>query len=120
MIPQGQSVEGLGKLLKETQATTLIAPAGVLSAQDIFASGVNVKQILWVVERTSRHMNWLEEPETSNNVSEWHGLVDQQKSSATSSLPAATDASNCPNVISVWQNRDKNSYEIVEFTQKAG
>ena len=118
LIPQGQSVQELGQLLRETQATILIAPAGLLSPQDVSSSGGNVKHILWVVEHTSRHMSFLEEPETGSNVSEWHGLVEQHKSSASSTVPMETDSSDSPNVVSVWQKKDGSSHQIVEFTQK--
>ena len=116
LIPQGQKVEALAQVLKETNADIIFALAGAVSLSDLKRNSASLKQITWVVEQTSRHMDFME-PELDNNSSEYHSLIEKHKDSANSELPTDVDIKNAPNVISVWQGKNQTTHEIVEFTQ---
>ena len=118
MIPQGLSIDLLSQILRETQPDILIAPAGILSQQELSKSAPALKHTIWVVEATSRHVKWSEEPKRGSKVSEWHEIIDQAKESTDDSLPSSEFPSGLPNVISTWLKKDGGGYELVEFTQK--
>lgn len=106
----------LGSLLQETKPDVIFAPAGVVSQSDLTKNGPHLKHIVWCVEQTSRHMDFLE-PEVGNNGSTYYDLVEKNKEGVTSQLPTDTDINNAPDVVSVWQSKNTSSYEIVEFKQ---
>ena len=109
-------MEVLGRVLNETEADVIFALAGAVSLSDLKKNSANLKETIWVVEQTSRHMDFME-PEIDSNSSEYHGLIEKHKDSANSELPTDVDINNAPNVISIWQGKDQTAYEIVEFAQ---
>ena len=116
LIPPGQSIEILAPILQESKAEVVFALAGVISQSELASRCPQLKNIIWSVEQTSRHMDFLE-PEASRNSTTYHDLVEQSKENAASTLPTDTDITNAPNVFSIWQAKNAKSYEIIEFTQ---
>jgi acyl-CoA synthetase (AMP-forming)/AMP-acid ligase II len=117
LIPYNQPHETLVDLLNQTQADSLIAEAGSLPLADVGKSVSGLRQVIWTVEKTSRHMDWNEIPEGIGgkiDVSVWHQLVQDQKSAAAS-LPS--DSDKAPGVVFLWQESVGKPAEIVEFTQ---
>ncbi|KAL8848974.1 MAG: hypothetical protein Q9221_006005 [Calogaya cf. arnoldii] len=113
IVPQEEDLEALGDMLKTTHADTLITAAGSIPLQGLLEQHPGLKQVIWVVERTSRHMDWNEVPEGVGGKAEiavWHDIVEEKKSSVSTDLPTNKDFPP-PNVIAVSQ------YEVVEFTQ---
>ena len=86
--------------------------AGVLAPEQLSEANLELKNIIWVVEQTSRQMGW----QQSANASEWHSLVEQAGSSSTD-LPADYEGDG-PSVVCVG-GTTSGSPSIVEFTQKA-
>ncbi|KAL9594538.1 MAG: hypothetical protein Q9219_006979 [cf. Caloplaca sp. 3 TL-2023] len=125
LIPQDQSLEGLSKVLSATNADLLITAAGSVPLQGLLEQYPGLKQVIWVVERTSRHMDWNEVPEGVGGKAEigvWHDIVEERRPSASSNLPAAS-AENAPNNITVVSKNESNrstGFDIVEFTQEVG
>ena len=115
LIPQMQSLELVGQMLRECKADVLIAPVGTLSFEQLSSSNPSLKHIVWVAEKTSRHMDWLEDSQ-GGNVSEWHELVDQNKGSVDTALPTETFESRPPSIVTVWQSQEAQSYEIIEYS----
>lgn len=107
-------------MLKTTHADTLITAAGSVPLQGLLEQHPGLKQVIWVVERTSRHLDWNEVPEGVGGRAEiavWHDIVEERKSLVSADLPA-DNAENPPtNVIAVSQSASKKKYEVVEFTQ---
>lgn len=124
LIPQGQSLEKLAELLNRTQADVLVAAAGTIPLKELARHYSGLKQVVWVVERSSRHMDWNEVPEGFGgkpDVLAWHDIVDH-KESHSSEVPEDVPESTQPNVVTIYQNHDSGSdgYELVEFTSKVG
>lgn len=118
LIPYNQPHATLVELLVQTGADALIAQAGSVPLAEITQGASALKQIIWTVEKTSRHMDWSEVPEGIGgkiDVSVWHELVQEQKSGAPQ-LPADTD--KAPGVVFLWQESVGKPAEIVEFTQQ--
>ena len=104
----------------ETKADILVAGAGSLPLKELLQNYPNLKQVIWVVERTSRHMDWNEVGEGEGGKAEiavWHDIIDEKQ--APSELPVDAPENTPANVVMVtedaWSAMD--SYELTEFTQ---
>jgi hypothetical protein len=78
--------------------------------------------MIWVVERTSRHMDWNEVPEGvggNADIAVWNEII-EDKASAPSELPIEVPGGIVPNILFVVEDglSAMDSYEIIEFTQK--
>ncbi|KAI6808802.1 acetyl-CoA synthetase-like protein [Hortaea werneckii] len=109
------------KLINATSADALVCEAGNLPLEDLAKQCPNLRLLTWVVEKTSRHVDWNGGPtgsKTNLNVSVWHELVELAPSSiATAPLPANQAGERLGNIITVWQPADPQSKpEITTFT----
>ena len=122
LVPQDQSLANIAGILTETRADALVAGAGAVPLKELLRKYPSLKQMIWVVERTSRHMDWNEVPEGEGGRAEiavWHDIVDE-KNSASRELPTELSGGSLPNVAMVIEDGMSalDSYEIVEYTQK--
>lgn len=118
LIPYNQPHQTLIELLSKTGADSLVAEAGSVPLADVAQAASGLRQVIWTVEKTSRHMDWNEVPEGiggKTDVSVWHQLVQDQKH-GNAALPQ--DAGKAPNVVFLWQEAVGKPVEIVEFTQQ--
>lgn len=118
LIPYNQPHPTLIELLNRTGADALIAEAGSVPLADVSRGVSALRQVIWTVEKTSRHMDWNEVPEGIGgkiDVSVWHQLVQDQKSGA---IELPQNAGKAPSIIFLWQEGTGKSTEIVEFTQQ--
>ncbi|PIA91411.1 hypothetical protein CB0940_09826 [Cercospora beticola] len=109
------------ELLNATGADALVANAGTIPLDDLTKSCQQLRLVTWVVERTSKHMDWNGVPDHAQGrlqVSVWHDLVDENKSSAGAQLPSNESGDKPGDVIFVWQHSDPAiKPEIVALTQ---
>lgn len=118
LIPYNQPHASLVELLQATGADSLVAQAGSIPLADVTRSVPHLRQIVWTVEKTSRHMDWSEVPEGIGgkvDVSVWHELVQDSKHT-DDVLPS--DGGKAPGVVFLWQEAVGKPAEIVEFTQQ--
>lgn len=118
LIPYNQPHTALVELLLQTKADSLIAQAGSVPLADVTRGASGLRQIIWTVEKSSRHMDWSEVPEGIGgkiDVSVWHELVSDRKN-GTAQLPTTTEKP--PNVTFLWQETTGKSAETVEFSQQ--
>ncbi|KAI9829669.1 MAG: hypothetical protein M1819_006040 [Sarea resinae] len=90
LIPHEQRLDSLVSLLQKTQPDVLIAEAGVVPLDELTKAYPNLREVIWVVEKGSRHMGWNEPNGMKGDVkvSIWHELLDSQRTSASADLPA--------------------------------
>lgn len=112
----------LFELLNASGADGLISGAGTVPLDDIPKAAKNIKLLTWVVEKTSRHMDWNGAPDSAQgrlSVSVWHDVVDENKAKASAGLPSNESVDKPGDVITVWQSADPAAKpEIVSFTQE--
>ncbi|KAF2170966.1 hypothetical protein M409DRAFT_63972 [Zasmidium cellare ATCC 36951] len=112
----------LYELLNATGADGLVCGAGTVPLDDLPQHAKNIKSLAWVVEKTSRHMDWNGAPDSAQgrlSVSVWHDVVEENKSKAGAELPSNESDDKPGDVITVWQPTDSTSKpEIVSFTQE--
>ncbi|KAL8687589.1 MAG: hypothetical protein Q9218_006284 [Villophora microphyllina] len=120
LVPQGQSLENLSKIIKAANADALVTLAGSVPLQGLLEQYPDLKQVIWVVERTSRHMDWNEVPEGVGGKAEiavWHDIIEERRSSVSTDLPSDKDPTQIVAVSKVTSSKD-NGPKIVEFTQQ--
>ena len=99
-------------------ADSLVAAAGSLPLEFITEGYPSMKHLIWVVEKTSRHMDWTEVPEGlggSIDVAVWHELVHDHAELLSIALPDAA-SSALGDITTVWQSEPSRPGEIVTFT----
>ncbi|QIX02098.1 hypothetical protein AMS68_007615 [Peltaster fructicola] len=112
-LPQQQVFE----LINTTSADGLVCAAGALPLDAVGQECTNLKLLTWVVESTSRHMDWSGIPDTAANrlkVSVWHELVEQN--TASKAPPENGALATPPPVFTIWQDQSTKRTEIVAFT----
>lgn len=115
LIPHNQSVETITSLLKRSKADTIIAPVGSFPFDVVTKSHPALKQLIWVVDDGSRHLDWNEVPTGTGgtvNVSTWSEIIHEQEPTAGKELPAIDRAIVPKNVIAFTP-----SFEMTEYTQ---
>ncbi|KAI7332739.1 acetyl-CoA synthetase-like protein, partial [Hortaea werneckii] len=121
LLPYNLPHQKAFELINATSADALVCEAGNLPLEDLAKQCSNLRLLTWVVEKTSRHVDWNGSPTNSKNnlnVIVWHELVESAPSSiATAPLPANQAGEQLGNIITVWQPADPQSKpEITTFT----
>ncbi|KAF2646775.1 hypothetical protein P280DRAFT_386650 [Massarina eburnea CBS 473.64] len=118
LIPFNQPHPTLIELLNRANVDSLISEAGAIPLDDVGKGVSALRNVIWTVEKTSRHMDWNEVPEGIGGrieVSVWHQLVQDHKNEDFA-LPQ--DEGKAPPVVFLWQEAPGKSAEFVEFTQR--
>lgn len=96
----------------------LLVGAGAIPLAELVKLYKGLKQVVWVVARTSRHMDWHEVPEGEGgkaSVGVWHEIIEE--SGADAELPSSEG--QAPNLVTVSRkDKEKGGSELVEFTQR--
>jgi hypothetical protein len=119
LVPYNQPHNVAINILRESGADFLIAEAGSLPLADVAKGVPGLKEAIWCVEVTSRHMDWKEVPSEvggSVEVSVWHELV--QDSLADSSPELPEDDVQPGSIVLVWQDKPGAKADLVEFPPK--
>lgn len=115
LLPYDQPESSITRLVQLGGADTLITEAGSVSETSIKEKCPGVKKVIWVVEKTSRQMDW---SDPDQGLYCWHELVEQRSATATSKLPDDAEGDNAPDLMTVWLNDGSASGELVSFSQK--
>ena len=121
LIPCNLTVEVLIQILQRTKPDFLVAAAGGLPLTEVVRFYGGLKQVVWVVEEGSRHMDWNEVPEGIGGqagVGVWHEIVEEKKATVGSAMPENAENESLKNLVSVWHGGKDDVGEVVEFTQK--
>lgn len=106
--------------MNQTAADALICAAGNLPLDDVAKQCAKLKQLTWVVEKTSRHMDWNGVPDGAEghlSVNVWHDVVEENRAKASTELPG-NEGTTPEDVIVVWQSAKPDlKSEIVTLTQ---
>ena len=114
------SQEQLIQHLLPTGPDCLLAPAGILSPQTLLQSCPSLKRFIWVVEKTSRQMDWkASTADASVKFAVWNDIIEEKRQSASSKLPSEPEGFEPPPVVAAWQgNKGPTHFEIVGYSQK--
>ena len=122
-MPQDASAEAICSVLRKSGADTLVASAGALPLESLQDFKISLKQIIWVAEPNSRHMDWHEVPSGVGGKTEiavWHEILEEF---TAGDLPDEKihEAGMAKVVFTVLAQRENEEhFELVEFEQKVG
>lgn len=120
LIPYDHPTTEIIGLLQKSKADVLIAEAGSLPLEEVAQKHKSLKQVIWVVEKTSRHMDWTVIPKDIGgnvDVSVWHQLVQDHQDVTTADLPNIK-REELGKVVVVCAGKPGSEERIIEFTQK--
>lgn len=99
-----------------------MSSAGSVPLDDVAQQCQQLRLLTWVVEKTSRHMDWNGVPDSAQgrlSVSVWHDVVDEQKETAAGELPTNENGDTPGDIVTIWESSQLDAKpEIMTFTQR--
>ncbi|KAJ6784453.1 hypothetical protein PWT90_09547 [Aphanocladium album] len=124
LIPFDVPEEQLVSMLRRAAVDTVITATGVFPFDAVVKAYPGLRQLIWVVDQGSAHMDWNEVPEGiggSVSVATWQDVVRDAPADAGRELPAAaeSDKDTVGDVVTFWQSGKPGAeqQEMVRFTQ---
>jgi acyl-CoA synthetase (AMP-forming)/AMP-acid ligase II len=106
-------------MLRRAEADTVITAPGAFPFDTVVKSYPALRQLVWVVDEGSNHLDWNEIPKGmggSVNVSTWQDILNDSPVTAGHEIPAASDA-DPKNVILFSQTKRGELEEMAVFSQ---
>ncbi|KAK8038075.1 hypothetical protein PG994_014842 [Apiospora phragmitis] len=121
LIPFDQPEKSIVSMLQQSGADTVVSAPGAFPFGAVVKSYPSLKQLIWVVDEGSSHMDWNEVPEGTGskvNVSTWQDILNDSPVSAGEELPSENDTKEPNDVVFFWVGKPGTVEEMVTFTQK--
>lgn len=115
LVPYDQPLEKIVSQLKQSNADTVIAAVGSFPFDAISRSYPALKQLIWVVDEGSKHMDWNEVPEGTGsavNVSTWQQTLSDSDPSTGVEVPKIDRTTTPKGVVAFWPTG-----ELVHYSQ---
>jgi len=119
ILPFNQPDEAVLSMLRRSAADTVVTAPGVFPFDSIVQHYPAVRQLIWVVDEGSRHMDWNEVPKGTGgsvNVSTWQDIVNEAPLDGGKELPPLDGQQSPRDVTVFWQSRPGALEEMVRFT----
>lgn len=123
LIPFGASEDELVSMLRRSAVDTVITATGEFPFDAVAKAYPGMRQLIWVVDQGSAHMDWSEVPEgIGGNVSvaTWNDIVADAPADAGRGLQdvKAGSEGSVGDVVTFWQTgRPGEQSDMVRFTQ---
>jgi hypothetical protein len=120
LIPFDVSNEELVSMMRRSAVDTVVTTPGSFPLDDIAKAYPSLRQLIWVVDEGSSHLDWNEVPEGmggSVNVATWQEIIRDAPADSSTELPPL-DLEKVPmDVVTFWQTKPGQLEEMVRFTQ---
>ncbi|EFY94204.2 AMP-binding enzyme [Metarhizium robertsii] len=121
LIPFDVSESELISMLRRSAVDTVVTATGSFPLDAVVNAYPSLRQLIWVVDEGSRHMDWNDVPEgmgSAVNVTTWQDLLNDTPAAAGTELPASEDSTGAPgDIVAFWQAKQGELEEMVRFTQ---
>ncbi|WYZ38842.1 hypothetical protein EsH8_III_000756 [Colletotrichum jinshuiense] len=120
LIPFDVTDEELILMLRRSAADTVVTAPGAFPFDSVVKAYPALRQLIWVVDEGSAHMDWNEVPKGmggSVNVATWQDIVHEAPADAGRELPPVDKEVEPKDIISFWQSKPGTMEEMVRFTQ---
>ncbi|PNY29117.1 Uncharacterized protein TCAP_00967 [Tolypocladium capitatum] len=120
LIPFDVSNDELISMLRRSAVDAVVTAPGAFPFDAVVKAYPSLRQLIWVVDAGSSHMDWNEVPEGmggSVNVATWQDIINDAPASAGSELPPAEPEYIPQDVVTFWQSKPGQLEEMVRFTQ---
>ncbi|KAK1760786.1 peroxisomal long chain acyl-CoA synthetase 7 [Echria macrotheca] len=119
ILPFDQSDEAVISMLRRSAADTVVTAPGSFPFDSVVKSYPSLRQLIWVVDEGSSHMDWNEVPQGTGgsvNVSTWQDIVSDYPVDAGKELPPLESQKEPRDVTIFWQSKPGTTEEMVRFT----
>ncbi len=119
LLPFDQSEDAVLSMLRRSAADTVVTVPGAFPFDSVVKSYPALRQLVWVVDEGSKHMDWNEVPKGmggSVNVSTWQEIVHEQPQEAGKELPPLEGQKEPRDITVFWESKPSVMEEMVRFT----
>lgn len=119
ILPFDQSEDSVLSMLRRSAADTVITVPGAFPFDSVVRGYPALRQLVWVVDEGSSHMDWNEVPKGmggSVNVSTWQEIVHEQPQDAGKDLPPLEGQKEPRDITVFWESEPGVMEEMVRFT----
>ncbi|KAI1178519.1 hypothetical protein F4777DRAFT_538000 [Nemania sp. FL0916] len=120
LLPYDQPDASIISMLQQSGADTVITCPGTFPFDSVVKSYPALRQLVWVVDEGSKHLDWNEVPKGMGgkvNVSTWQDILNDSPQSAGTELPSTDNQAAAPNVVMFWAPKTGSVEEMARFTQ---
>ncbi|KAI8630343.1 hypothetical protein F5Y19DRAFT_464172 [Xylariaceae sp. FL1651] len=120
ILPFDQPEASVISMLQQSGADTVVTCPGAFPFDSVVKSYPALRQLIWVVDEGSKHLDWNEVPKGMGgkvNVSTWQDILNDNPQTAGTELPPADNQAAAPDVIMFWKSKHDSIEEMVRFTQ---
>lgn len=119
ILPFDQSDDAVISMLRRSAADTVVTAPGSFPFDVVVKNYPSLRQLIWVVDEGSKHMDWNEVPQGTGgsvNVSTWQDIVNDSPVDAGKTLPPVDGQKEPRDVTVFWQAKPDQPEEMVRFT----
>jgi hypothetical protein len=120
ILPFDEPTDAIISMLRRSAADTVVTAPGSFPFDMVVGSYPSLRQLIWVVDEGSKHLDWNEVPQGTGgsvNVATWQDIVNDAPVNAFTELPPV-DTENAPkDVVTFWQSKPGQMEEMVRFSQ---
>ncbi|KAK4189654.1 peroxisomal long chain acyl-CoA synthetase 7 [Podospora australis] len=118
ILPFDQPDDAVISMLRRSAADTVVTAPGSFPFDEVVKHYPSLRQLIWVVDEGSKHMDWNEIPQGTGgsavNVSTWQDIIADPPVSAGADLPSPSETPK--DVTIFWQNKPGQTEDMVRFT----
>jgi hypothetical protein len=106
-------------MLRRSAADSVVTVPGAFPFDSVVKSYPALRQLIWVVDEGSKHMDWNEVPKGmggSVNVATWQEIVQEQPQEAGKDLPPVDGQKEPRDITVFWESKPGVMEEMVRFT----
>ncbi|KAK3905321.1 hypothetical protein C8A05DRAFT_12853 [Staphylotrichum tortipilum] len=119
ILPFDQPDDAVISMLRRSAADTVVTAPGSFPFDLVVKSYPALRQLIWVVDEGSKHMDWNEVPQGAGgsvNVSTWQDIVSDSPADAGKDLPPLEGQKPPSDVTIFWKPKKGQQEEVVRFT----
>ncbi|KAG6205611.1 hypothetical protein E4U35_002462 [Claviceps purpurea] len=120
ILPFNVTEPELINILRRSAVDTVVTASGSFPFDSVVKAYSLIRQLIWVVDDGSRHMDWNDIPEGTGgsvNVTTWQDLVNETPDSTLTELPPVDKDQVPQDIVTFWQDKASNIGEMVRFSQ---
>ncbi|KAK4127635.1 acetyl-CoA synthetase-like protein [Parathielavia appendiculata] len=119
VLPFDQPDDAVISMLRRSDADIVVTAPGSFPFNLVVQNYPSLRQLIWVVDEGSKHMDWNEIPQGAGgsvNVTTWQDVLYEGSANSGNELPPLQGQREPSDVIVFWQSKPGQEEEMVQFT----
>ncbi|AEO56440.1 hypothetical protein MYCTH_2301401 [Thermothelomyces thermophilus ATCC 42464] len=119
ILPFDEPADAVLSMLRRSAADTVVTAPGSFPFDAVAKSYPSLRQLIWVVDEGSKHLDWNEIPQGTGgsvSVSTWQEIVNDGSVDAGKELPPLEGQKEPRDITVFWKPRPGQQEEMVRFT----